>query len=278
MQRSLIMMIRIVGLRTVYALMAMVIPFYMIFNRKGYSAMKDYFKRHHGSKGLRTVIEIYRNHYVFGQVILDRFAAYGGLKFAIEVEGMELFDTTMTNDTGVILLSSHVGNYELAGYTLLSDKKRFNALVFGGETETVMQNRSKILAKNHIRMIPAREDMSHIFQINAAIENGEIVSIPADRVYGSSKTIECDFMGAKALFPMGAFAVAAQKEVPALAIFVMKEGTRRYRAQVRQIAAEPGLTKKGQMAAMAQRYATELSDILHRYPYQWFNYYNFWQH
>lgn len=278
MQRSLIVIIRLVGLRTVYALMALVIPFYMIFNRNGYRAMKQYFEAHRGSRGLKTVGHIYRNHFVFGQVILDRFAAYGGMKFKVEADGLDLFNRTMESPSGVVLLSSHVGNYELAGYTLISQQKVFNALVYGGETETVMQNRARILSQHGMRMIPVRDDMSHLFAVNAALDDGQIVSIPADRTFGSPKTLLCDFMGAQAQFPMGAFALAAQKEVPVLAIFVMKESVRGYKAYVREIATPAGRSIKQRMPLMAQQFASELESIVDRYPHQWFNYYDFWQH
>ena len=32
-----------------------------------------------------------------------------------------------------MIFSSHIGCYEVAGYSLISKTKRFNALVFGGE-------------------------------------------------------------------------------------------------------------------------------------------------
>lgn len=277
MQQSLIVLVRVVGLRVMYAVMALVIPFYMIFNRKGYTSMKLYFERHRGDKGLRTVWHIYRNHFVFGQIILDRFAVYAGKRFSFTEDGQHIFDDLAKQPEGMVLLSSHVGNYEMAGYTLNSDQKGFNALVFGGETETVMQNRGKLLTPHQIRMIPVSEDLSHIFQLNAALENGEIVSIPADRVFGSAKTITCDFMGSKASFPMGSFALAAQKEVPVLAVFVMKEKVYGYKVIVRRLNVDSEKNIKGRMNDLAQQFAHTLQEVVEQYPYQWFNYYDFWQ-
>ena len=54
MQRSLIAMLRVVDVRVFYAIMALVVPFYMVFNRKGYQAMRGYF-RHRGDHGLKLV-------------------------------------------------------------------------------------------------------------------------------------------------------------------------------------------------------------------------------
>lgn len=277
MQRSLIVLIRLLGVRVIYALMSLVIPFYMLFNQKGYKAMRAYFVKHHGVRGLKAIWHIYRNHYVFGQIVIDRFAMYGGAKFLFEVKDQHLFDDLAIGEKGFITLSSHVGNYELAGYTLHSANKPFNALVFAGETVTITQNRNRMLGRHNIKVIPVKEDMSHLFLLNAALDNGEIVSFPADRVYGSAKVIKCDFLKGTAAFPMGSFAMAVQKDVPVLAIFIMKESVFKYKGYVRPLTVDKSLSTRDQITQLAQSFARELEDIVLHYPYQWFNYYDFWQ-
>ena len=186
-------------------------------------------------------------------------------------------DELETHPEGLLLLSSHIGNYEIAGYSLKPKKKKFNALVFGGETATVMENRQRLLSQNNMSMILVKEDLSHLFAINAALDNGDIVSMPADRIFGSQKNVECQFFGAKAKFPLGAFAMATQKNVPVLAVFVMKEGMKKYHAYVKAIECNPQSGKREQMAQLAQSYAEQLETIVRCYPTQWFNYFDFWQ-
>lgn len=67
---------------------------------------------------------------MFAQVVIDRFAMYAGRHFHVDIEGMEYFQELAARPEAFVQLSAHVGNYELAGYTLVSDKKRLNALVF----------------------------------------------------------------------------------------------------------------------------------------------------
>ena len=264
MQRSLIAMFRVLPLWLIYGVMALVVPFYMIFNRKGYKAMYRFFRDRLGYGRWKSFWKVYANHYRFGQIILDRFGVYAGKKYHFIVEGQELMDELEKHPEGFVNLSSHVGNYEIAGYSLKPKSKRFNALLYAGETATVMENRQKQLSQNNMSMIPVKEDMSHLFAINAAIDNGEIVSMPADRIYGSQKAVDCMFFGEKARFPMGAFALATKKKVPMLAVFVMKDSYRTYHAYVRKI-------------ETAQKFATNLEDIVRRYPTQWFNYFDFWK-
>ena len=175
------------------------------------------------------------------------------------------------------MLSSHVGCYEMVGYSLKPKTKKMNALVYAGETATVMENRQRVLGHNNIQMVPVKEDLSHLFALNAAIDNGDIVSMPADRIFGSQKSVECQFFGAKANFPLGGFAMAVQKEVPVLAVFVMKIGMKKYRVFLRSVECDSQAKKRDQMTQLAQSFATQFEDIVRRYPTQWFNYFDFWQ-
>ena len=277
MQRSLIAMFRVLPLWLLYGVMALVVPFYMIFNRKGYQAMYCFFRERFSYGPLKSFAKVYANHYRFGQIILDRFGVYAGKKYQFFTEGQEIMDELETHPEGFLLLSSHVGNYEIAGYSLKPKKKKFNALVFGGETATVMENRQRLLSQNNMDMILVKEDLSHLFAINAALDNGDMVSMPADRIFGSQKNAECQFFGEKARFPLGAFATAVQKEVAVLAVFVMKEGMRKYHAYVRRVQCDKEANKREQMNQLAQSFANQLEDIVRRYPTQWFNYFDFWK-
>lgn len=276
MQKALIVVFKVVPMEVVYGVMALVVPFYMLFNHKGYTSMYHFFRRRLGKKPLSAFWHVYLNHFAFGQVVLDRFATYAGRRFKLEIDGNENFLRLCEGEKGFVMLSSHVGNYEQAGYMLRSDRKSFNALVYAGESTTVMSERNKQFAGSNIHMIPVQADMSHLFIINKSLDEGNIVSMPADRCFGSTKSVPCQFFGATAQFPLGPFVTAVQKEVPALAVMVMKEGAHRYRAFVRQLPVDTTLPPRKQMAALAQSFATTLEEIVRRYPHQWYNYYEFW--
>lgn len=259
-----------------YFCMAWMVPFYMIFNHRGYISMYQYFRMRHGYSPLKSFWNVYVNHFRFGQIIIDRFAMYAGKRFNIDVEGQELFDKLDSLEDGFIQLSSHVGNYELAGYSLRPKQKTFNVLVFAGETQQVMNGRAAMFAGKRINMIPVAEDMSHIFKLNSVLSEGNIVSIPGDRVFGSPRYVTCDFMGGKAHFPLGPFAMAVQRNVQMLAVFVMKETMRNYKVYVKKLDI-PDLKRNEKANALAQTFANELEKMMRKYPTQWFNYYDFWE-
>ena len=281
MHRVLIWAFRYINPRLVYAGMAVfVIPFYMLFAHKGYISMYHYFRQRQGYGVWKSFRYVYLNHYRFGQIILDRFAVFAGREFQFELEGYDKYLELCHEDSGFIILSCHVGNYELAGYTFKATEKRYNALVFPGEAKAVMENRNRVLSENNIHMIPMSEDMSHIFLINDALASGEIVSIPGDRIFGSPRYVECDFMGSRARFPLGPYMMALQREVPTIATFVMKESAYRYQVYIRRIQTDDHqfANRTEQAANLAQHFASEIETILRQYPEQWFNYYEFWNH
>lgn len=278
MQRTLIKLFRFIPIVFFYGVTALVIPFYMLFDRRGYRASYRFFRRL-GRGPVRSFLSVYANEFRLGQVVMDRFALYAGRRFRLDVDGKDLFDRLKASPAGFVQVSSHVGNPELAGYQLPVEGKRMHVLVFPGETQTVMQQRAAVFERMNITMVPVAEDLSHLFALNAALLDGDIVSMPGDRLFGSTKSFTCDFLGAPARFPAGPFLLAAQREVPMLALFVMKEGLRRYRVLVRSVGTQSEVQMPARLRAesMARDFAGLLESVTRRYPTQWFNFYDFWQ-
>lgn len=272
-QRALVAMMRHADIRIFYAVMGLVIPFYMLFSHKGYLAAYRFFRQRLGYGRIRSFAMVYRNHFRFGQVILDRFAAFSGVRFKAEIRGADLLER-LSRSGAVMMAGSHVGNYEMAGYLLGLEGKPINAVVFAGESDTMMENRRRMLSQHGSRLIPIKDDMSHLLAVNEAIERGEVVSMHADRSMGSAKKTACEFFGGEAMFPTSVHALALRRKIPIAAVFVMKEKAYSYSIYLREICPAGGGMKPEECAA---RFAAELETMVRRYPEQWFNYYDFWQ-
>lgn len=280
MHRGLIKLLRVTGVRPLYWFSYIfVVPPTMAINRPAVRAMYGFFRRGLRYGRLKSAWLTYRNHCDFSQVVIDRFAMYGGKKFDISIDGYEHFEALARRPEGFVQLSSHIGNYEIAGYSLRAKEKRFNALVFAGEKESVMANRARMFEGNNIRMIPMQADMSHLFVVNEAITSGEILSMPADRVFGSQKVFEESFLGLPAKFPQGPFMLAATRGVPMLFVAVMKAGSRRYHITVRRVEAAadaPASTPRAMARALCDAYVSQLEATVRSHPTQWYNYFDFW--
>ena len=98
-----------------------------------------------------------------------------------------------------------------------------------------MAGRQEVLGHHNIRMIPVKEDMSHLFLVNEALDNNEIMSMPADRIIGSAKFVTSVFMDAEAHFPAGPLSVATMKGQDVLAVNVMKTSAKHYKVYVARL-------------------------------------------
>ncbi len=276
MHRTLISILKHIDVRILYIFTYIfVIPPCLVF-RYGYKPIYHYFRKRHKLSPWESFKKTYANHCLFGQMVIDKFAMYAGKNFDVRTEGYQYFKTLARGNYGFVQLSSHIGNYEIAGYTLVAEDKTLNALVYANEKASVMNNRAKMFDRTHICMIPITEDMSHIFAINEALGRNEIVSMPADRVVGSQKTINVEFLGEKATFPIGPFAVATMRQSEVIMVNVMKTGTKQYTIFVHPLCYDKTLSREEQVRQLASGYVAELEKILKTYPTQWFNYFEFW--
>lgn len=278
MHRTLIGSLRWLDVRLIYVFTSIfIIPVCLLLNlNHSRTTAYRYFRQRLGYGCLRASWYTYVNHCLFAQVVVDRFAVFAGKRFKLDIDGYEYFQQLELETKGFVILSSHIGCYEVAGYSLISKSKRFNALVFGGEKATVMKGRQEALSEHNIRMIPVREDMSHLFIVNEALSNNEIMSMPADRIVGSAKVVKVNFFGETASLPAGPFSVATMNGFEALAVNVMKISAKRYKIYVTRLSYDTQAPRKQQMQQLANCYVEELERRVRQYPSQWFNFYDFW--
>ena len=276
MHNNLIRILRHVDVRILYLFSDIfVVPFCIVFNKSGKSSFSFYHKRLHYTI-LKSCWLTYRNHSLFSQMVIDKFAMYAGKSFNVVIEGQSYFKELEKKEEGFIQLSSHIGNYEIAGYSLKSTQKEIHAIVYSFEKESVMNNRNSLFNKTNVSMIALKEDMSHLFEIDDALCRGDIISFPSDRHLDGSRCLKMAFLGAEASFPQGPFSVATMRGLNVLAVNVMKEGLKDYRIFLTPLQYDKAASRKNQISQLCKAYVTELEDKVLRYPTQWFNFFDFW--
>ena len=279
-QNFLVKLIARLSVRSSYILLDVALPFYLPFNRKGFNATKKYFVERLGCDPKTARKRAYATHRQFGRMMFDRFRFYskGIQDFKVSIDGNEEFLGRLESGEGFVIAGSHVGSMEMAGYMLGLKSVRINAVIFGGETAAMQQFRTSVLDEHGVRMIPVKDDMSHLFIIKSALDNGELVSMPCDRLFGSKKYFETDFLGAPARFPIGAFMLAAQTGKDVLTLFNLKEEDGNYTVYVRPLeVSREGRSSREIAKDLALAYVRQLEAIVRKYPEQWFNFYDFWK-
>ncbi|MBR5695697.1 MAG: lipid A biosynthesis (KDO)2-(lauroyl)-lipid IVA acyltransferase [Paludibacteraceae bacterium] len=279
-QNFLLMFLAKVRVVWLYPVLYLVIPFYLIFARKGYHAIYSYFHDHLHYSKWRAFVATCRNHLLFGEVVLDKFAILAGYtsQFKVEMQGEDVVSEYLDGESGFIIASAHFGNLEMAGLSIRQEKKRMNGIIFGGERGGFQDRRDSAFGKMNINLIPVSEDMSHLFTIKNALEEGEVVTIPCDRFLGGKKKVSLDFLDGEADFPVGTFRLAAQLNVPVVSLFIVKINHSKYYGYSRLLRTSPEAANSTEQAKfLAKQFVAELEAIVRQYPLQWFNYYQFWK-
>ncbi|MBQ9185133.1 MAG: lipid A biosynthesis acyltransferase [Bacteroidales bacterium] len=276
MHAWLVRLLKVLDVRILYVFSDIfVIPFFMLFN-SGAGYVRRFYREGLGMSRFKAWRMSWKNLCKFSQAVIDKFAMYAGKKFKLEIVGYEYFKVLAERPEGFVQLSSHLGNYEIAGYTLVARQKRLNAVVFAGEKESVMESRQKMFEGTNVRMIPVREDMSHLFLIDKALSDGETVSIPADRVFGSPKVLKASFLGKEASLPAGPFSVAAMRGLDVICVNVLKTAAKAYKICVTPLPYDRQAGRKTQLSQLAAGYSAEIERLVREYPGQWYNYFDFW--
>ena len=98
-----------------------------------------------------------------------------------------------------------------------------------------------------------------------------------DRIFGSSKTLEVDFLGHPAKLPLGSFLLAAQMQVPVVQLSAAKKRRALYLGYV-NILPQPddSMNLRTRAKFIAEQYAQTLGNVLRKHPEQWFNFFDFW--
>ena len=271
-------LLRMGGIRPAYFLLRFVAFYYFLFSAASTRAIYGFFRQRLGYSAWRARWGVYRNYYIFGQTLIDKVVVMAGLKvpYTIFFDGEHHFSDMIAGGKGGMLISAHIGNWELAGYFFKRLPIKLNILMYEGEHEQIKQYLAGVMQERNLNVIVIKDDFSHIYEISNALRNNELVAIHADRFVAGSKTIKGMFLGSEANFAMGPFVLAATFKVPVSYVFSVKESATHYHLY----ASAPKEYRDNKKIAIPQAladYIKELETKVRQYPDQWFNYYEFWE-
>jgi len=276
--RIFVWVLRNFGVLPGYSLLRFVVLYFFLFSYRSSREIYSLYHRRLGYGRLASILKIYRNYYLMGQSIVDKIVVMSGInnKFTFNFDGEEHLREIASLQKGGILLSAHIGNWDIAGHLLKRLNTRINILIFDGEHEQIKQYLSSVTGEMAVNIILIKNDLSHIYELSEAFKKNELVCMHADRFLEGNKTMKAEFLGQEARFPMGPFILAATFKVPVSYVFALKESNLHYHFFASKIKHYSHLEKNGLMQQMLNDYAMEMEAKVKQYPEQWFNHYNFW--
>jgi predicted LPLAT superfamily acyltransferase len=270
-----VFLIQKAGVRSAYFLLYFVASYYFLFLKKSNQAIFYYFKERLQYSWLQSKKMVFKSYYTFGQTIIDRVSISAGMRnyFSYEFDGIEVLKNLIAEKKGGVLISAHIGNFEIAEHFLgdINIDFRINLVTTDLEHSAIKSYLESLAQKPTVKFIIIKEDLSHIFEINAALANNELVCFTGDRYFEGTKSLSEKILGKEAHFPAGPFLIASRLKVPVVFVYVMKEPNLHYHLYAREAA-----VKHRDEKGLLKEYIKSVESILQKYPLQWFNYFDFW--
>lgn len=266
------------GLRPAYTLLHFVTLYYRWFVPAAIRPLRYLYAHRLDYSGKQASRLIRKNLLVFGQTLIDKVAVLSGNsnELSFTHDGIEHIEQLVKDGKGGILLSAHLGNWEVAGHLLKMVDTRVNIVMYDGEAEQVKKYMEQFESNRSFNIILIKDDLSHIYEMSAALARNELLCLHGDRFRPGNRTMQHSFLGEVASFPAGPFILASKLKAPVCFVFAFKETNFHY-----HFYAYPGRVFEGRgtsgMDRMLDEYVQLLEERLRAYPEQWFNYYDFWK-
>jgi predicted LPLAT superfamily acyltransferase len=267
--------IKKVGIKSAYFILYFVASYYFIFLKKSNQAIFYYFKERLGYSYFKSKKMVFKSYYTFGQIILDKISISAGMrnKFTYEFDGEYILKKLLAEKKGGILISAHIGNFEIAEHFFgeIDIDFQINLVTTDLEHTAIKKYLERITNKPSVKFILIKNDMSHVFEITAALGRNELICFTGDRYFEGVKSLSEKLLGQETQFPAGPFLIASRLKVPVVFVYVMKEPNLHYHLYTRE--AE---IKHRDEKALLKAYTESVESMLQKYPLQWFNYFDFW--
>jgi predicted LPLAT superfamily acyltransferase len=266
-----ILTIKIFGIRIAYFFSNFVSLYFLFFSVKERNALILFYKTGFSDTTFKAFINAYKTFRIFGEILIDRtsFNTKSSSKISYTFENEEAFHKISKLQKGGLLMSAHIGNWEIAG-NLIHDRvsEKINIVMLDNEVESIKRILNEKVGKPKFNLIAIKEDFSHLIKIKQAIDRNEFVAMHADRIINEKKSVAIDFLGAKALFPLGPFLIAEKLKVPVSFVYAIKTSKFHYHLSM----TDPIDTNLTAMQ-LAELYVGELEKMTKKNKNQWFNFY-----
>ena len=225
-----------------------------------------------------------RHIHAFAATILDRVFLLGGEldRFDIRVRGAQALHRQLDEGHGVLMFGSHLGSFEVLRVLARTRPEiRLRVVLDVGHNPAMTTLLDSLNPEVARTVIDAGQDGPTVaLAINEALEQGALVALLVDRVHQGQAHVSAGFLGRPASFPQAPWLIAAATGAPVVLGFGLYRGGNRY-----ELVFEPfsdGIRMRRQdrasgLAALVASYAARLEHHARRAPYNWFNFYDFWQ-
>jgi predicted LPLAT superfamily acyltransferase/glycosyltransferase involved in cell wall biosynthesis len=271
---------RVFGISPAYWVVYPVSLYFLFAARPARKASMQYLERALGPAPLlRRFGRTYLHFLSFARTMVDRalFSTRGKDVFRYETDGLQHIEAVAATGQGAILLTAHLGNWPIAAGLLGEAGKKLAIVAYRGEHENLTRYLKKAQGPRP-RIIDVGSDSLASLEMVRALREGHLLALQGDR-RTDQHVVQVPFLGREAPFPVGPFVLAAITAVPLIWTFSLQVAPASYRFFAKppmHFAFARGQSREAQLRAWVAPYVLELETVIRRFPYQWFNFYDFW--
>ena len=270
--------------RTVGRLFLFPIVLYFVFSSSTRQYSRRYLQRNFNTAGKKKpgIFQLYNHYYSFANMLLDRVFFLTGKtqEFDIKLHNEHLITDLLKQGKGAVLLGSHLGNFDALRALANKEKNiKIRALMHNNEHQNINQAFEKLNPQ-------LKKDVIHVgtpdamLQVQEDIAAGYVIGMLADRIEQNDRSTSCHFLGDDTNFPTGPLIVAYLLKAPVILCFALHRGGRQYDVYFHKLRDKIELPRKERelkLQQLMQEYADNLEQYALKYPYNWYNFYDFWQ-
>lgn len=264
-----------------------VVFYYWLFRPTARQASQQYLARLQASHRVFAVEPGLRQsfgHFLcFAETLLDKLLAMSG-RYQPErfrFESHDVLKSSMQTGTGGIIVTAHMGCLELM-QAAAGRRDDFKITILVHTAHAVRFNRilQRINPATRVELMQVT-DFSPVTVMMLAdrVAAGEFVAIAGDRVpVQGDRVVRVPFLGEPAPLPIGPYLLASLLGCPVYLLSCLHRGDG-YVAQMHRLTERvvlPRATREQALSGYAREFAAWLEDRLRSSPYDWFNFFPFW--
>lgn len=262
----------------VNALLYPIVAYFFITAGNTRQASQQFFQR---ATGQHSWLDHYKQLMCFAKSLVDRVLILMGEadQFKVVPHGREMLIEEKEKGRGLILLGAHLGNFE-ACKILVKHRANIDVYIvaYFGASKKIRSALDSIDPDMANKIIDPT-DPDAVFKMRDVVENGGILAILGDRTGIGEKKLPVEFMGKTAYLPAGPYYMASILRCPIYCFFGLRVDDNTYDSYVLKLADQIKLSRRHRQEEAqqyAQQYADLLSEKARQYPYNWFNFFDYW--
>ena len=221
--------------------------------------------------------QVFRN---FGLYLVDFFRMSNlnveDIKKRVKVEGIENIDGILKQNKGGIVLTCHIGNWEMGGVVMAMLGYDISALVLNHKHKNINDFFIKQCEEKGLKVIPIDHSMKRCV---SALRKKGLLAIAGDRDFTNNGVV-MDFFGMPASIPKGPAMFALKTNSPIIPGMLVRQDTFNYKLifdtpiDVREI---PGMDKDEIIKEADKKIVSIMEKNIRAYPDQWLIFRKFWE-